>query len=83
MCSIVSTPYPSLLQSPRTPFFQDNGGRNGGGAADAIPPQIVYKDDKITAYLEKANPVSSKGHLVVMLKYVLARQELSADRLVG
>ncbi|KAG8913935.1 hypothetical protein FRC01_004302 [Tulasnella sp. 417] len=63
LCSIVSTPYPSLLQSPRSPFFNGNGSNNSGAPA----PQIVHKDEKVTVYLERANPVSSKGHLVIVL----------------
>lgn len=64
LCSIVSTPYPSLLQSPRSPFFNGNANNNNGAPA----PQIVHKDEKVTVYLERANPVSSKGHLIIVLK---------------
>lgn len=79
LCSIVSTPYPSLLQSPRSPFFNNgNGGSNNGAPA----PQIVHKDEKITVYLERANPVSSKGHLIIVLNlhvpsiYMLSSSDL-------
>ncbi|KAG9047974.1 hypothetical protein FS837_001046 [Tulasnella sp. UAMH 9824] len=78
LCSIVSTPYPSLLQSPRSPFFNGNGGNNNGAPA----PQIVHKDEKVTVYLERANPVSSKGHLVIVLNlhvpsiYMLSSSDL-------
>ncbi|KIO18181.1 hypothetical protein M407DRAFT_246547 [Tulasnella calospora MUT 4182] len=78
LCSIVSTPYPSLLQSPRSPFFNGNNNNNNGAPA----PQIVHKDEKVTVYLERANPVSSKGHLVIVLNlhvpsiYMLSSSDL-------
>ncbi|KAG8908535.1 hypothetical protein FRB99_005895 [Tulasnella sp. 403] len=68
LCSIVSTPYPSSVQSPRSPFFPDGPSRNGNPAS-APPPQIVHKDENVTVYLEKNYPVSSKGHLVIVLNY--------------
>ncbi|KAG9011017.1 hypothetical protein FRB94_009004 [Tulasnella sp. JGI-2019a] len=67
MCSIVAQPYPSLLHSPRSPSFGPPGTiTNSGGGGDG-PAHIIYKDDKVTAYLERNNPVSSKGHVVIML----------------
>lgn len=78
LCSIVSTPYPSLLQSPRSPFFNGNANNNNGAPA----PQIVHKDEKVTVYLERANPVSSKGHLIIVLNlhvpsiYMLSSSDL-------
>lgn len=34
-------------------------------------PDILWRDDNFTAYHEKANPVSSKGHVVILFKCVL------------
>lgn len=74
MCSIVSQPYPSLLHSPRSASFGSNSGP-AAGVSGSGPAHIIYKDDKVTAYLEKNNPVSSKGHVVIMLKCVASCTE--------
>ncbi|KAJ1310359.1 hypothetical protein OPQ81_007097 [Rhizoctonia solani] len=64
MCSIVtSTPNPTPLSSPRTPTFP-NGTSSGTTAA---AQQIIWKDENVTAYVEKNNPVSSKGHIIILL----------------
>lgn len=34
-------------------------------------PQVLYFDDIVTAYREKANPVSAKGHIIITFKYVV------------
>ncbi|CAE6470409.1 unnamed protein product [Rhizoctonia solani] len=64
MCSIVtSTPHPTPLSSPRTPTFP-NGTSSGTTTA---AQQIIWKDENVTAYVEKNNPVSSKGHIIILL----------------
>ena len=57
MCSIAST---ASASSPRSP------------SAAAKQPEILWRDDNFTAYRETANPVSSKGHIVVVFKCVFA-----------
>ncbi|KAG8747986.1 hypothetical protein FRC10_009738 [Ceratobasidium sp. 414] len=65
MCSIVTaTPHPTPLSSPRTPTFPA-GSSSGTTAAQR---QIIWKDDNVTAYVEKNNPVSSKGHVIILFK---------------
>ncbi|KAG8925686.1 hypothetical protein FRC02_009480, partial [Tulasnella sp. 418] len=51
--------------SPRSNAF-NTAARNGSGSS-ATAPQIVWKDEIVTAYVEKAHPVSSKGHVVIVL----------------
>ncbi|KAI0067818.1 hypothetical protein BV25DRAFT_1819261 [Artomyces pyxidatus] len=54
MCGIVSQARRSALDSPLSPSL-------------AAPHQheILWRDDNFTAYREKANPVSSHGHVVI------------------
>ncbi|CAE6475140.1 unnamed protein product [Rhizoctonia solani] len=64
MCSIVtSTPHPTPLSSPRSPTFP-NGSASGTTTAAR---EIIWKDENVTAYVEKNNPVSSKGHIIILL----------------
>ena len=60
MCGIVSSAVHTPANSPRSPQFP-----NGSTA-----PQILWRDENFTIYRELANPVSSKGHLIVVFKYV-------------
>ncbi|KAI0651591.1 hypothetical protein C8Q79DRAFT_45751 [Trametes meyenii] len=53
MCSIVS----SAAASPSGP---------SSPSTSSSPHEILYRDDNFTAYRETANPVSSKGHIVVV-----------------
>ena len=53
MCSIAST---ASASSPRSP------------SAAAKQPEILWRDDNFTVYRENANPVSSKGHIVIVFK---------------
>jgi len=55
MCSIVATASHALPNSPRSPSFP----------AGSTRPEVLWRDDNFTAYREKANPVSSKGHIVL------------------
>ncbi|KAG9085337.1 hypothetical protein FS749_004486 [Ceratobasidium sp. UAMH 11750] len=65
MCSIITaTPHPTPLSSPRTPPFPA-GSSSGTTAAQT---QIIWKDENVTAYVEKNNPVSSKGHIIILFK---------------
>jgi hypothetical protein len=60
MCSIVSTALHAPSNSPRSPSFP----------VGSTQPEILWRDDHFTAYREKANPVSSKGHIVIAFKFV-------------
>ncbi|PPQ90391.1 hypothetical protein CVT25_014909 [Psilocybe cyanescens] len=55
MCGIVATASHTTPNSPRTPMFPP-------GSTQA---EVVWRDDNFTAYKEKANPVSSKGHIII------------------
>ena len=61
MCSIVATASHTTPNSPRSPRFPP-------GSTQA---EVLWRDDNLTAYREKANPVSSKGHIIIAFKYVL------------
>ncbi|QRV86182.1 Translin [Ceratobasidium sp. AG-Ba] len=64
MCSIVTaTPHPTPLSSPRTPSFPAG---SSSGTTTAAQTQIIWKDENVTAYVEKNNPVSSKGHIIIL-----------------
>ena len=60
MCSIVATASHTTPNSPRSPRFPP-------GSTQA---EVLWRDDNLTAYREKANPVSSKGHIIIAFKYV-------------
>jgi len=60
MCGIVSTALHAPSNSPRTPSFP----------AGSLQPEVLWRDDNFTAYREKANPVSSKGHVIIAFKSV-------------
>ncbi|KAJ7770785.1 hypothetical protein DFH07DRAFT_805184 [Mycena maculata] len=55
MCGIVSMSMHGPSHSPRSPSFP----------VGSTQPEILWRDDNFTAYREKANPVSSKGHVIV------------------
>ncbi|KAI0094569.1 hypothetical protein BDY19DRAFT_880193 [Irpex rosettiformis] len=55
MCSIVASAVHTPSHSPRSPTFP----------AGSKAPEILWRDDNFTIYRERANPVSSKGHLIV------------------
>ncbi|KAJ7225852.1 hypothetical protein GGX14DRAFT_422585 [Mycena pura] len=54
MCSIVA----SSVQGPTTPH-------SPSFSASSTLPEVLWHDDNFTAYREKANPVSNKGHIIV------------------
>ncbi|EPQ60970.1 hypothetical protein GLOTRDRAFT_102660 [Gloeophyllum trabeum ATCC 11539] len=56
MCGIVASAAEALPNSPRSPVFQ----------AGSTQPEVLWRDDNFTCYREKANPVSSKGHIVIV-----------------
>ena len=60
MCSIVATAVHAPSHSARSPDFP----------AGSKQPEVLWRDDNFTIYRERANPVSSKGHLLVVFKYV-------------
>ncbi|KAF9568561.1 hypothetical protein CPC08DRAFT_739765 [Agrocybe pediades] len=55
MCGIVATASHTTPNSPRAPSFP----------AGSTQPEVLWRDDNFTAYREKANPVSSKGHIII------------------
>ncbi|KAJ8489648.1 hypothetical protein ONZ45_g13503 [Pleurotus djamor] len=55
MCSIVSTATHAPSNSPRSPSFP----------IGSTQPEVLWRDENFTAYREKANPVSSKGHVII------------------
>ncbi|KAL0950826.1 hypothetical protein HGRIS_007588 [Hohenbuehelia grisea] len=55
MCSIVATALAAPSNSPRSPSFP----------VGSTQPEVLWRDDNFTAYREKANPVSSKGHIII------------------
>ena len=62
MCSIVATASHTTPNSPRSPRFPP-------GSTQA---EVLWRDDNLTAYREKANPVSSKGHIIIAFKYTFS-----------
>jgi len=74
MCGIVASAMSASSESPMTPNFPTH---------DNTKPEILLHDENFTIYKEKANPVSSQGHIVVAFKSVeLLKSEMmtSADR---
>jgi hypothetical protein len=63
MCSIVQAAALALSTTPQSPLFPNT--------PRAVQPEVLWRDDNFTAYLEKSNPVSSKGHIVIVFKQVL------------
>ncbi|CAL1696417.1 unnamed protein product [Somion occarium] len=72
MCSIVATAVHAPSHSPRTPAFP----------VGSTQPEVLWRDDNFTIYRERANPVSSAGHLVVVFNlhvpslYMLSSSDL-------
>lgn len=76
MCSIAASAQSNAIPpSPlATSAFLASSTSNG--------PEILWRDDNFTAYHEKANPVSSKGHVVVLFNlHVPSIYELSTTDL--
>ena len=59
MCGIVSAATAAAVGAPASP-----------SAAASNQHEILWRDDNFTVYRENANPVSSKGHIVVVFKCV-------------
>ncbi|KAF5337121.1 hypothetical protein D9611_003197 [Ephemerocybe angulata] len=55
MCSIVSSAAHTTPNCFRSPSFPPGSTR----------PEVIWRDDNFTVYREKANPVSSKAHLII------------------
>ncbi|KAF7320011.1 hypothetical protein MKEN_00785000 [Mycena kentingensis (nom. inval.)] len=55
MCSIVASSTHTTPNSPRSPTFP----------AGSTQPEVLWRDENFTAYREKGNPVSTKGHIIV------------------
>jgi hypothetical protein len=62
MCGIVATASHTTPYSPRSPSFP----------AGSTQAEVLWRDDNFTAYREKANPISSKGHIIIAFKCVHA-----------
>ena len=59
MCGIVATAIHAPSHSPRSPSFPPG----------STQPEVLWRDDNFTIYRERANPVSSKGHIIIVFKY--------------
>ncbi|KAJ7655155.1 hypothetical protein DFH06DRAFT_1201727 [Mycena polygramma] len=55
MCGMVAKSMHLPSNSPRSPSFP----------VGSTEPELLWRDENFTAYREKANPVSSKGHIIV------------------
>ncbi|TFK41338.1 hypothetical protein BDQ12DRAFT_733637 [Crucibulum laeve] len=55
MCGIVASAVHATPNSPLSPSFPTG----------STAPEVLWRDDNFTAYREKANPVSSKGHIII------------------
>lgn len=70
-------PYLPLRRDSASPVSSSNNNGLGYGGVpinatthSSSTNVIVYKDANITAYIEKKFPVSSKGHIIIVPKYV-------------
>ena len=75
MCGIVAKALHSAPNSPALFSAQATGAplpriQRLGRPADN-GPEILWRDDNFTVYRERANPISSKGHLIIVFKCVL------------
>lgn len=61
MCGIVSSGTSSIGADTST---------DPNPATDIQQQEILWRDDNITVYKEKVHPVSSKGHIIIVFKYV-------------
>lgn len=72
MCGIVASALHTPSHSPRAPSFP----------AGSKQPEVLWRDDNFTIYRERANPVSSKAHLVIIFNlhvpslYMLSSSDL-------
>ena len=64
MCGIVSMASQAGPLSPISGTFAQS---------QQLSPEILWKDENFTAYRERANPVSSKGHIIIVFKYVCTK----------
>ncbi|KAF9519846.1 hypothetical protein BS47DRAFT_1000952 [Hydnum rufescens UP504] len=83
LCSIVAAPLPPrsdrllLPGGPRSPWRRDSDNTSLSSSTGPSSPSpdsassqdsvILYRDANVTAYLEKKYPVSSKGHIIIVL----------------
>jgi hypothetical protein len=69
LCGIVGAAQRLQSNEPHSPSFPDSSPQ----------PEILWRDDNFTAYREKANPVSSKGHIIIAFKSVLSSTTNGVD----
>lgn len=62
------TPDMSFSSKPGCPLCGVVSSARDGSAHS--PHKVLYRDDNFTAYQETANPVSSKGHIILAFKSV-------------
>lgn len=85
-----SQPYaPWRRDSDSNSSVQSGSGAGVAGTAGGLPVSatshssttnvIIHKDANVTAYIEKKFPVSSKGHIIVVLKCVFSLVLLSSS----
>lgn len=69
LCSVVATPFNNNHNTANEPWRRNSSDTSVDGGKDDV--EIIYKDSNVTAYLERRYPVSSKGHIIIVLKCVL------------
>jgi hypothetical protein len=67
MCSITQAAAGTQQDNPTSPLFR---------TSLVSQPEILWQDDNFTAYLKKNNPVSSKGHIIILFKQVSDHYQL-------
>ena len=71
MCSIVAKGLHSAPNSasPFPPALNFSSQQQSSRAArDDTSPEILWRDDNFTVYRERAYPVSSKAHIIIVFK---------------
>jgi len=71
-CSIVSLSHPrSHIGGSTTPRRQDSDGLDTGSPSILVSSSddnpVIFKDGSITAFVEKKYPISSKGHIILIV----------------
>ncbi|KAJ3882346.1 hypothetical protein F5051DRAFT_41746 [Lentinula edodes] len=65
LCGIVASALPTPSNSWRAPAFSS-------GPSNSTNPELLWKDQDFTVYRERSQPVSSKGHIIIAFKFVVA-----------
>lgn len=65
MCGIVAK---AQQDADASMAFQPGLSRAAASGSANTAPDIIWRDDNFTVYRERAHPVSSRGHLIVVFK---------------